>query len=91
MVRRNYCASFPVQSQWVDLPTAKDEELRRKGEALRVGEKLLKKMPELRTKDEISWEEKGAEENIRMLCELLKGNAIPTKILDIYGNEKDNK
>ncbi len=40
-------------------------------------------MPELKTKEEIEWCEEGAGENLRMLCELLKGNAIPTKTLDL--------
>ncbi len=45
------------------------------------GSELLKKMPELKTKEEIIWKETGAGENLRLLCELLKRNAIPTKTL----------
>ena len=43
--------------------------------------KLLDKMPELKTKEEIIWKETGAGENLRLLSELLKRNAIPTKTL----------
>ena len=42
---------------------------------------LLDKMPELKTKEEIEWKETRAGENLRLLSELLKRNAIPTKTL----------
>ena len=86
------------------LSTAKDEELRKKREALRAGEKLLKKKkrealragekllkkkPELKTEEDITWREEGAGENLRLLSELLKGNAIPTKDLNLHGDEKE--
>ena len=45
---------------------------------------LLDKMPELKTKEEIHWKETGAGENLRLLSELLKRNAIPTKTLYFY-------
>ncbi len=45
---------------------------------------LLDKMPELKTKEEIVWKETGAGENLRLLSELLKRNAIPTKTLYFY-------
>ena len=54
-----------------------------KEEALRLGEGLLNEMPELRTNDYISWNKEGVGENFRMLCILLKGNAIPTQSLDL--------
>ena len=46
--------------------------------------KLLDKMPELKTKEEIEWKETGAGENLRLLSELLKRNAIPTKTLRFW-------
>ena len=45
-------------------------------------------MPELKTKEELYWNEKGTGENLRLLCELLKGNAIPTKTLNLTGDGK---
>ena len=45
---------------------------------------LLEKMPELKTKEEIEWKETGAGENLRLLSELLKRNAIPTKTLKFW-------
>ena len=56
-----------------------------KEEALRIGERLLNQMPEIREEDKILWNEKGAGENFRLLCTLLKGNAIPTKLLNLDG------
>ena len=54
-----------------------------KEEALKKGEELLRKQPDLKTKTEYTWSKKGAGPNFVMLCELLKGNAIPTKTLDL--------
>ena len=55
--------------------------------ALREGAELLKRKPELKTETEVRW--KGGEgPNFEMLCELLKGNAIPTKNLDLGGDDK---
>ena len=51
-------------------------------EALRKASGLLSKMPELKTEEVITWMEKGAGENFRLLCTLLKRNAIPTKRLN---------
>ena len=62
-----------------------------KEEALKRGEELLRKHPELRDETEVRWSEKGAGENFAMLCELLKGNAIPTKTLDLQCDEKWSK
>ena len=45
---------------------------------------LLDKMPELKIKEEIEWKETGAGENLRLLSELLKRNAIPTKTLRFW-------
>ena len=45
---------------------------------------LSDKMPELKTKEEIVWKETGAGENLRLLSELLKRNAIPTKTLKFW-------
>ncbi len=60
-------------------------------ETWKKGRGLLDKMPELKTKEEIRWSEKGAGENLRSLCTLLKVNAIPTKKLDLTGDEKRTK
>ena len=46
--------------------------------------RLLDKMPELKTAKEIYWEETGAGKNLRLLCTLLKENAIPTETLNFY-------
>ena len=71
------------------LSTAKDEELRKREEALKEGETLLKNMPHLKTKEEVIWNETGAGEDLRLLCELLKRNAIPTKTMSLNGDEKE--
>ncbi len=52
-----------------------------------IGKKLLKKMPKLKTDHTVRWGEEGAGENLRLLCELLKGNAIPVKRLDLLCDE----
>ena len=57
-----------------------------KEESLRIGERLLNQMPEIREENEIKWNEKGTGENFRLLCILLKGNAIRTKTLNLFGN-----
>jgi len=62
------------------------DEKKMKEEALKKGEELLRAQPDLRNKTEIRWSEKGTGSNFVMLCELLKGNAIPTKKLDLDGN-----
>ncbi len=49
-------------------------------------EGLLNKMPKLKTKEVITWKEVGAGENLRVLCTLLKENAIPTKTLIFWCN-----
>ena len=66
----------------------KDKELRRR-EDLKEGGKLLKRRPKLKPEEELRWKEEGAGEKLRMLCELLKGNAIPTKSLNLVGDEKE--
>ena len=53
------------------------------------GEELIKKMPELKTDCEIGWSEEGERENFMLLCVLLKGNAIPTKALNLGCDEKE--
>jgi len=57
-----------------------------KEEALKKGEELLKRQPDLRTKNYFRWSEKGTGQNVEMLCELLRGNAIPTTSLYLSGN-----
>ena len=59
--------------------------------ALEIGEKLLKMMPELKTEDEIRWDEEEAGENFRLLCKLFKGNVIPTKKLDVKWWKQERK
>jgi len=54
-------------------------------------EELIKKFPELITNNEIRWREKGAGDNFRLMCELLKENAIPTQTLVLSGDEKGSK
>ena len=56
-----------------------------KEEALRIGERFLNQMPEIREENEIKWK-KGTGESFRLLCTLLKGNAIRTKTLNLYSN-----
>ena len=57
-------------------------------ETWKKGEELIKNNPELKTIREIEWSEEGTGENFMLLCELLKGNAIPAKKLDLYRNGK---
>ena len=56
-----------------------DEETRKKGEELK------EKIPELKTGIVTHWREEGAGDSFRLICELLKLNAIPTKILELMG------
>ena len=58
-------------------------------ETWKKGEELMKKMPELKTNSEIRWREEEVGDNFILLCELLKGNAIPTKRL--ISDEKEEK
>ena len=58
-------------------------------ETWKKGEELVKKMPKLKTNCNIEWRERGAGENFILLCELLKGNAIPTKDLDLVCDEEE--
>ncbi len=53
-------------------------------EEMKKENELLKKMPELKSKEIIIWKENGAGENLRSLCTLLKENAIPTKTLNFW-------
>ena len=55
--------------------------MRRK--ALEKGAELLRKQPDLSTKTEYKWSEKGTGPNFVMFCELLKGNAIPMRNLNL--------
>ena len=59
-----------------------------KEEALKIGGELLNKMPGLKTRNEVRWKEKGVTQNFIMLCALLKGNAIPTKKLNLNCDDK---
>ena len=56
-----------------------------KEEALRKADELLRSQPDLRTKTESGWNEKGEGSKLSMLCELLKTNAIPMKKLNLDG------
>ena len=55
-------------------------------ETWKKGEKLIKKIPRLKTNDVVQWREKGTGCLFGLLCELLKGNAIPTKTLNLDGD-----
>ena len=57
-----------------------------KEEAMKKGGWLLRfyNMPGLRKETSVKWR-KGRGEKFEALCELLKGNAIPTKELDLEG------
>jgi len=52
---------------------------------------LVKKSPGLKTNSDIWWNEKGAGENLKLLCELLKGNAIQAKALFVNGDESEEE
>jgi len=53
------------------------------------GEEFIKKViPKLRTNNLIQWTENGTGYRLRVLCELLKANVVPTEILDLNGDEK---
>ena len=58
-----------------------------KEEALKKGEELLRRQPELKTETEVGWGENGTGPNFIMLCELLRGNAIPTANLDLESDD----
>ena len=58
-------------------------------ETWKKGEDLIKNIPKLKTDCGIRWSERGARENFILLCELLKGNAIPTKDLDLVCDEEE--
>ena len=58
-----------------------------KEEALKKGEELLRRQPDLKTKTEVGWSEKGTGQNFIMLCELLGGNAIPATNLNLSCDE----
>ena len=45
------------------------------------GGELMRNVPELKTNNVVEWKEEGVGENFKLLCILLKGNAIPTKEL----------
>ena len=62
-----------------------------KEEALKRGGDLLKSQPDLKDKTEMNWSEKGAGRNLMMLCELLKGNAIPMKNMVLKGEKSDER
>ena len=60
-------------------------------ETWKKGEELIKRKTELKTNCEIRWSEEGTGDNFILLCELLKGNAISTKTLDLFGDEKERR
>ena len=57
-------------------------------ETWKKGEELIEEIPDLKTDFEIVWWEKGAGDNFRFMCELLKANAVPTKALGLTCDEK---
>ena len=57
-------------------------------ETWKKGEELFEKIPDLKTDCEVVWGEEGTGKNFMLLCELLKGNAIPSKSLNLSGDEK---
>ena len=58
-------------------------------ETWKKGEELVEKMPKLKTDNVFEWREEGVRDKFILLCELLKGNAIPTKALNLGGDEKE--
>ena len=60
-------------------------------ETWKKGEELIKNNPELKTDGLIQWKEEGTGDSFMLLCELLKGNTIPTKELDLSSDEKEEK
>ena len=52
------------------------------------GEELVKMIPELKKNNLVEWKEEGGGKTFMLLCELLKGNAIPTKGLNLGGDQK---
>ena len=60
-------------------------------ETWKKGEELIKMMPYLKTNSEIRWKEIGGGDNFMLLCELLKGNAVPTKMLNLISDDKERK
>ena len=72
----------------IDIFTRIDTLLRTEEDPSIEGKELLKKMPQLQTDETINWEEKGAGENLRLLCSLLKVNETPTKTLNLFGKNQ---
>ena len=60
-------------------------------ETWKKGEELIKRTPELKTNCKIEWKERAAGKNFILLCELLKGNTIPTKLLNLNCDEREEK
>ena len=56
-------------------------------ETWKKGGELIKNMPKLKLENEVEWEE-GSGKIFMTLCELLKGNAVPTKKMDLSCDEK---
>ena len=54
-----------------------------KEEALKKGGELLIRIPALMDLAKLKWSEHGTGTNFIELCELLKGNAIPLRELDL--------
>ena len=60
-------------------------------ESWKKGGELVEKKPNLKTEREIGWIEEVTGDNFMLFCELLKGNAIPTEILNLNGDEKQKR
>ena len=58
-------------------------------ETWKKGGELIDDIPVLKTNNEIGLIEEEAGYNFMLLCELLKGNAIPTKELNLNSVEKE--
>ena len=58
-------------------------------ETWKNGEELVKKMPKLKTNSRIEWREEGTGKNFVLLCAMQKGNAVPTKELNLFSDEKN--
>ena len=59
------------------------------GDTWKKGRELIKNMPELITTSRFEWRENGTGDNFKLLCSVLKGNAIPIKMLNLNSDEKE--
>ena len=60
-------------------------------ETWKKGEELIKVTRNLKADNKIEWVDDGAGDEFRLLCELLKGNALPTKRLSLGGDLKNQQ